>query len=100
MEMGIEILQVLDRAGRLVPTADSRIEFRVTGSGRLIGVGNGDPSSHESDKSQRRRSFNGMCAAVVQSDGNVGQLGIEAKSPGMTAAKPFITCAAERRSRP
>jgi beta-galactosidase len=93
-------VQVLDRAGRLVPTADSPIEFRITGSGRLIGVGNGDPSSHESDKSQRRRSFNGMCAAVVQSDGNVGQLGIEAKSPGMSAAKLLITCAAERRSRP
>jgi len=92
--------QVVDRAGRVVPTADSPIEFRVTGNGRLIGVGNGDPSSHDSDKSERRRAFNGLCAAIVQSDGHQGQLCIEAKSPGISAARLFITCAAERRSRP
>jgi beta-galactosidase len=35
-----------DEQGRFVPTADNLVTFQVKG-GRAIGVGNGDPSSHE-----------------------------------------------------
>lgn len=54
-------IHVLDSQGRLVPVADNEIAFQVVGPGRIIGVGNGNPSSHEPDKAQRRRAFNG-CA--------------------------------------
>jgi beta-galactosidase len=37
-----------DANGRLVPTAGPLVEFVVTG-GRVLGVGNGDPSCHEPD---------------------------------------------------
>jgi beta-galactosidase len=39
-----------DAAGRDVPTADNDITFAVTGPGKIIGVGNGDPRSHEPDQ--------------------------------------------------
>ncbi len=42
--------QVVDSLGRVVPTADNEINFDIRGPGRIIGVGNGDPSSHEPDK--------------------------------------------------
>jgi beta-galactosidase len=35
---------------RLVPTADNGIEFTLKGPGIIIGVGNGDPASHEPEK--------------------------------------------------
>ncbi len=38
-----------DESGRPVPTAQNEVSFEVTG-GRIIGVGNGDPSSHEPDR--------------------------------------------------
>jgi beta-galactosidase len=38
----------VDAEGRAVPTADTSVQFSVTG-GRVLGVGNGDPSSHEPD---------------------------------------------------
>ncbi|XHS77365.1 beta-galactosidase GalA [Burkholderiaceae bacterium UC74_6] len=41
---------VVDREGRVVPTAGQRISFETTGPVRLIGMGNGDPGSHEADK--------------------------------------------------
>ena len=41
---------VLDDKGRIVPIADNEIAFELTGPGKVIGVGNGDPSSHEADK--------------------------------------------------
>lgn len=40
---------VADSGDRTVPTADNLVHFSVTGPGKIIGVGNGDPSCHEPD---------------------------------------------------
>jgi beta-galactosidase len=42
-------VSVVDAHGRIVPTAGNGISFDLEGPGRIIGVGNGDPSSHEPD---------------------------------------------------
>ena len=39
----------LDAQGRVVPLAQNKINFAVEGAGKIIGVGNGDPSCHEPD---------------------------------------------------
>jgi beta-galactosidase len=41
---------ILDEQGRMIPTAGNELQFSVQGPGRIIGVGNGDPSSHEPDR--------------------------------------------------
>lgn len=43
-------VSVLDKAGRVVPLAANHVTFDLQGPGRIIGVGNGDPSCHEADK--------------------------------------------------
>ncbi|HWA71829.1 MAG TPA: beta-galactosidase GalA [Polyangiaceae bacterium] len=43
-------VSVVDSEGREVPTANSTITFQLSGPGRILGVGNGDPSSHEPDR--------------------------------------------------
>ncbi|WBS05306.1 DUF4982 domain-containing protein [Pseudoduganella sp. SL102] len=50
-------VNVRDREGRLVPTASDRMDFAVTGPPRIIGVGNGDPGSHEADRPAERHAF-------------------------------------------
>jgi beta-galactosidase len=84
-------VEVVDSEGRLVPTADHEIAFTVTG-GRLLGVGNGDPSSHESDRGPTRRAFNGLCMAIVQSTGKAGDLKIDASAKGLTGASVTVVC--------
>jgi beta-galactosidase len=49
-DVAVVSVTVVDREGRVVPTAQDRIRFEVDGAARLIGMGNGDPGSHESDK--------------------------------------------------
>ncbi len=49
------------RRGASCRRRTTRSTFAVTGNGRLIGVGNGDPSSHDADKGTVRRAFNGLC---------------------------------------
>ena len=87
-------VEVRDADGLVVPVADNVVTFRVTGSGKLIGVGNGDPSSHESDKGDTRRAFNGLCCAIVQAGREAGELRIVATSPGLEPAGLVVPCRA------
>jgi beta-galactosidase len=65
-------ISVVDRQGREVPDARDLLHFSLTGGARIIGVGNGDPSSHEQDKCANddwhRHLFNGKCQVIAQSD--------------------------------
>jgi beta-galactosidase len=78
--------QVLDKEGRIVPVADNEIMFTLSGTGKVIGVGNGDPSSHEPDKAHKRRAFNGLCMVIIQSAKEPGEIRLEASSPGLEPA--------------
>lgn len=78
-------VEALDEKGKLVPVADDLIEFTVSGPGAIIGVGNGDPNSHESDKGSKRSLFNGFAQVIVQSSKTPGQITIEAKVGGERA---------------
>ncbi len=83
-------IEVQDSQGRVVPTADNQVSFRVYGEGRVIGVGNGDPTSQESDKGSSRKTFSGLCMAIVQSTKTAGNLAVEAGSPGLALASVTI----------
>jgi beta-galactosidase len=92
-DVSLVTVQVVDAAGRTVPTANATITFAVSGAGRLIGLGNGDPSSHEADKGSMRSVFNGLAQAIVQSDGRPGELRLDASSPGLASGSVVVTCA-------
>jgi beta-galactosidase len=71
-------VEVLDKEGRVIPTAASQISFKVSGEGTLIGVGNGDPNCQESDKEPKRSLFNGLAQVIVQSTRTPGTITVEA----------------------
>jgi beta-galactosidase len=48
-DVSIITVSVADAQGRLVPDAANKIHFELTGPGKILGVGNGDPSCHEPD---------------------------------------------------
>ncbi len=49
-DIAVIALEVNDKNGLHVPTADTEISFTLTGPGKIIGVGNGNPTSLEADK--------------------------------------------------
>ena len=87
-------VEVRDAGGLVVPVADDLVTFRVTGTGKLIGVGNGDPSSHEPDKGDTRSAFGGLCCAIVQAAKEAGELRIEATAAGLEGAVLVVPCRA------
>jgi beta-galactosidase len=48
--VAVVTVRVRDAAGQPVPVAGNAVSFSISGPGRIIGVGNGDPASHEPDK--------------------------------------------------
>lgn len=63
-------VSVKDKKGREVPDATQLIHFSLLGDAKIIGVGNGDPSSHEpdkcTDKNWQRSLFSGKCQLIIQ----------------------------------
>lgn len=98
-DVSVITVQVNDAQGRQVPTAGNEITFVVSGPGKIIGAGNGDPASHEPDQflqpgdTWRRTLFNGLAQVIVQSSGQPGEITLTAKASGLTEAKLSLTAA-------
>jgi beta-galactosidase len=77
----------IDQQGREVPDADNMIKFFISGDAKIIGVGNGDPSSHEPDKcadgAWQRSLFNGKCQVIIQVGTKPDLVKFEAKAVGL-----------------
>ena len=76
----------LDAGGRVVPSAHDLVSFELTGEGRILGVGNGNPGDHSPDKASQRPAFHGLCMAVVEAGSPPGSLRLQASAPGLKAA--------------
>lgn len=87
-------ISITDDKGREVPIADNMLKFYISGDAKIIGVGNGDPSSHEPDQCidgvWQRSAFNGKCQVIVQAGKTVGEVKFEAKSNGLNSASVVI----------
>ena len=79
-------VEVRDAQGRVVPVTENDVTFRVSGAGKLIGTGNGDPTNQQPDKSDSRKAFCGLCMGIVQSTKNAGSITVEVSSPGLGSA--------------
>lgn len=86
-DVSVITARILDSSGNVVPTAGNRLDFEVMGPGRIIGVGNGDPSCLERDKANWRSAFNGLALLLVQSTGESGAIRIRAVSEGLAPAQ-------------
>jgi beta-galactosidase len=97
-DVSVITVQVNDAQQRIVPTASNEIAFTISGPGNIIGVGNGDPASHEPDvylekaTSQstdsppqwKRSLFSGLAQIIVQSTREPGEITLTAKSQGLS----------------
>ena len=66
-DAGMISAAIVDAEGRVVPSSSANVTFRVmSGPGRIIGVGNGDPSCHEPNQVTWRSAYHGLARAIVQ----------------------------------
>jgi beta-galactosidase len=87
-------VEIVDGQGRLVPTADSELKFSVDGPGQIIGVNNGDPRNHESEKGTELSVFHGLAQVTLQTaTGGHGKILLRATSAGLKAGEVAIDVA-------
>lgn len=80
-------VSVLDDKGRKVPDANLPVSFSVNGPAAIIGLGNGDPNSHEPEKGNQRSLFNGLAQVILQTfEEGEGYAELTATATGL---KPF-----------
>jgi len=89
-DVSVVRVSILDAKGRVVPIADDEVRFSLEGPGRILGVGNGDPSSHEPDKATMRRAFNGHCLVLVQAGKQPGTIALRATATGLIGDETYI----------
>ena len=76
----------LDEEGNPVENACDRVEVRVSGAGRLIGLDNGDSTDFDSYKGTSRRLFNGKLLAIIQTNEVPGEISVEVTGKGLKSA--------------
>jgi beta-galactosidase len=81
---------IKDDKGQVVPTANNLVKFSIEGPGKIIGTGNGNPTSYEPDKASQRMAFNGYCLVLVQSDKTAGEIRLKASSESLKGTEVVI----------
>jgi beta-galactosidase len=86
-DLAVVNVSVQDDAGLVVPMADNLVRFTLSGNGKILGVGNGNPSCHEPDKASQRSAFGGLCQVLVKCTDQPGKLILTAESDGLRSAR-------------
>jgi beta-galactosidase len=102
-DLSIITVAVTDAQGRIIPVATNLVSFEISGAGKIIGVGNGDPICHEPDvylpeegstnsvaTDWKRSVFNGFAQIIVQSGKDAGEIKLTAKSDGLADTTAVI----------
>ncbi len=82
-DLAVVTISIVDDHGRPVPDAGDQVRLSLSGPGALIGMGNGDPTSHEPDKTDKRRAFKGLAMGLVQVKGSAGRVVVRAEAEGL-----------------
>jgi len=94
-----ELLGVKDHELRTVrnfsPDSSAKLSFTLSGEGKLIGKGNGDPSNHQPDKPETptyatHSIWNGLARLLVQSTHAAGAITIKADGLDLKGASVTI----------
>lgn len=73
-------VDMVDEQGIIVPSANSLIEFEITGDAEIVGVCNSDYSSVESYQSKSRSLYDGRCLVIVKSQNSGKPFDLKVKS--------------------
>ncbi len=95
-EVAIVRAKIVDDKGVEIPRASDLIDFKVSASGVIAAVDNGDNASHELFQAPSRHAFQGECVAFVKATGMTGDIILTASSPGLTAGSVTITSATRK----
>ena len=85
-DLAFVTVEVLDKAGTVVPTAVAPVRFKMSGTCELAAVGNGDPRHAASFRVPECVPFRGRCLAILRPTGKAGDAVLRAEAEGLPPA--------------
>ena len=92
-DVSLVTVELIDEKGRVVPVANNTINFSIEGSGKIIGLCNGDPTCHILENQKTYPTFNGLAMLFVQSTFDAGKITLKAQSQGLNSSDVIIKAA-------
>jgi beta-galactosidase len=86
-------VDIVDAQGVIVPQANNRVDFTISGPGAIVGLDAGDSTNHDSYKGTSHAAFSGKLMAIVQSTATAGKITLKATSGSLTGSSVDITTA-------
>ena len=83
-------IEAVDKKGRRVKGASSKVTFTVDGPAEIAGVINGDITSEELTAGNTRRLYNGTATAILRSTGTAGKVTLTATADGLKPVKLIL----------
>ena len=83
-------IELVDEKGRTDPKARNMVDFKISGPGRIVGVGNADPMSIESYQLPRRSAWKGRCLVIIKSQKEEGEITVSASVDGIAGSEITI----------
>jgi beta-galactosidase len=79
-------VEILDAEGNIVPDAEILVNFKISGSAGIAGVGSGSPSDMSSFQQPQKKTWHGRCLAIIRPNGPAGKITLTAKAEGLKEA--------------
>jgi beta-galactosidase len=91
-DLSYVMAEIIDADGNIVPDADNIIvNFEVSGNGKVAGVGSGDPRDMSSFQQPKKKTYQGICLAIIRPETTPGKINIRANVEGLKEASLVIT---------
>lgn len=84
------LIEAVDKNGNICPLATNNIDIEINGAAKIAGVGNGNPQSMASFKSNSVQLFYGKAMLIVASEFTKGNVTVEATSKGLKNEKVVL----------
>jgi beta-galactosidase len=83
-------VELRDARGTRNTKAENLLVYHVEGPGTIVGVGNANPVSLESDQRPERKAWQGRCLVIVKSGNQPGDIRLRVSSAGLPGAEVTI----------
>ncbi len=97
-DLAFVAVEVLDAAGRRVPTDNRMVCFMLRGPGRIAAVASADPRNTEPYRGESHSVWRGRGLVVVQPTGTPGEILLQARAEGVLGAEVSIRAGVEARA--
>lgn len=89
-DLSFVTVKIMDNNGNLVPDANNLVKFSITGESFIAGADNGYQADLSSFKGDRKKAFNGLSLAVLQSKQKAGTIKLTETADGLQPATIIV----------